>query len=116
MQQQPQDELWHLLCRREMLKRSGFNLAAIALGTLLGRGGARAAPEGGGVTPPSILGPRRPHLAPRAKRVIYLHMIGAPSQLDLFDPKPELIKRDGEPCPAELLKGRRFAFIGGDGL
>jgi hypothetical protein len=43
-------------------------------------------------------------------------MIGAPSQLDLFDPKPELLKRDGQPCPPELLKGRRFAFIGGDQL
>jgi hypothetical protein len=50
---------------------------------------------------------------PRAKRVIYLHMIGAPSQLDLFENKPELNKRDGEECPESLLKGRRFAFIGG---
>jgi hypothetical protein len=40
-------------------------------------------------------------------------MIGAPSQLDLFDPKPELVARDGEECPASLLEGRRFAFLGG---
>jgi hypothetical protein len=45
--------------------------------------------------------------------VIYLHMIGAPSQLDLFDHKPELAARDGQDCPESLLKGRRFAFIGG---
>ena len=51
--------------------------------------------------------------APRAKRVIFLHMIGAPSQLDLFENKPELLKRDGQDCPESLLKGRRFAFIGG---
>jgi hypothetical protein len=49
----------------------------------------------------------------RAKSVIYLHMIGAPSQLDLFEPKPELVKRDGEVCPDSLLTGRKFAFIGG---
>lgn len=58
--------------------------------------------------------PRQPHFAPKAKHVIYLHMIGAPSQLDLFDHKPELMKRDGELCPAELLAGKRFAFIGGE--
>ncbi len=40
-------------------------------------------------------------------------MIGAPSQLDLFDHKPELVKRDGEHCPDSLLAGKRFAFIGG---
>lgn len=57
--------------------------------------------------------PKRPLLMPRAKRVIYLHMIGAPSHLDLFDYKPELVHRDGEDCPESLLDGRRFAFIGG---
>jgi len=56
---------------------------------------------------------KHPHFAPRAKNVIYLHMIGAPSQLDLFDYKPLLQKHDGQTCPEELLKGKRFAFIGG---
>ena len=51
--------------------------------------------------------------APRAKRVIFLHMVGAPSQLELFDYKPELQKYDGQPCPAELLENARFAFIRG---
>jgi hypothetical protein len=46
--------------------------------------------------------------------VIYLHMIGAPSQLDLFDNKPKLVERDGQTCPPDLLKGKRFAFIGGE--
>ncbi len=41
-------------------------------------------------------------------------MIGAPSQLDLFEPKPELNKRDNEVCPDSLLNGRKFAFIGGE--
>jgi hypothetical protein len=49
----------------------------------------------------------------KAKSVIFLHMAGSPSQLELFDYKPELKKYDGKPCPDELLKGKRFAFIKG---
>ena len=56
---------------------------------------------------------RAPHFAPKAKRVIFLFMAGAPSQLDLFDYKPALSQHDGQPCPAELIKGERFAFIKG---
>lgn len=52
-------------------------------------------------------------LAARAKRVIYLHMIGAPSQLELFDYKPVLKELDGQDCPQEFLEGKRFAFIQG---
>ena len=54
----------------------------------------------------------QPHFAPKAKHVIYLHMIGAPSHLDLYDEKPELKKRHNEPCPPEVTKDRDFAFIG----
>ena len=64
-----------------------------------------------GTDPAALPGP---HFAPKAKHVIYLHMIGAPSHLDLFDYKPMLQKHDGEKCPDELLKGKRFAFIGGE--
>jgi len=53
------------------------------------------------------------HFAPKAKRVIFLHMAGAPSQLELFDYKPELTKLDGKDCPKEFLEGQRFAFIQG---
>ncbi len=56
---------------------------------------------------------RKPHFVPRAKRVIVLHMAGAPSQLELFDHKPELTKHDGQDCPQEFLEGQRFAFIRG---
>ncbi len=49
----------------------------------------------------------------KVKRVIYLHMIGAPSQLELFDYKPELVRYNGRDCPAEFLEGKRFAFIRG---
>jgi len=50
---------------------------------------------------------------PRAKSVIYLHMAGSPSQLDLFDHKPALTRLDGSACPEEYLAGKRFAFIKG---
>lgn len=53
------------------------------------------------------------HIAPKAKRVIFLHMAGAPSQLELFDYKPELAKYDGKSTPQEYLAGQRFAFIQG---
>jgi hypothetical protein len=49
----------------------------------------------------------------KARAVIYLHMAGAPSQLELFDYKPELQKLDGQDCPPSLLEGKRFAFIKG---
>jgi hypothetical protein len=94
-----------LLKRRAFFQRGGLALGSFSLAALL-RQSLDAAPAGG-------LDAVRPMFAPRAKHVIYLHMIGAPSQLDLFENKPELLKRDGEECPESLLKGRRFAFIGG---
>jgi hypothetical protein len=56
---------------------------------------------------------RRPHFAPRAKRVIYLHLTGSPPNLDVYDYKPELVRRDGQDCPAQFLNGRTFAFTSG---
>jgi hypothetical protein len=97
--------------RREFLRSSGVGLGAIALGTLLEKS---IAADEAGLAPADPLAPRLAHFAPRAKSVIYLHMIGAPSQLDLFDHKPKLAEFDGQPCPAELLKGKRFAFLGDD--
>jgi hypothetical protein len=63
--------------------------------------------------PTSPLSVLPPQFAARAKRVIYLHMAGAPSQLELFDHKPELTKLNGQDCPASFLAGKRFAFISG---
>ncbi len=63
--------------------------------------------------PTQPLLPDMPHFAPKAKRVIYLHMAGSPSQLELFDYKPELVKLDGKECPQEFLAGKQFAFIQG---
>jgi hypothetical protein len=63
--------------------------------------------------PKSPLSALPPQFAGRAKRVIYLHMAGAPSQLELFDYKPDLSRLDGQDCPASFLVGKRFAFISG---
>src|SRR4051812_3263003 len=94
--------------RRRFLAHSGFGLGSIALASLLNEG--RTAEIASEANDP--LAPRKPHRKPRAKHVIYLHMIGAPSQLDLFNYKPELVERDGQVCPEELTRGKRFAFIG----
>src|SRR5262249_49793417 len=75
-------EIAQRLNRRLFLTRSGLSLGALALGTLLGRDRASAAPA------ESATG--LPHFAPKAKRVIYLFQSGAPSQMDLFDYKPGL--------------------------
>jgi hypothetical protein len=93
--------------RREFLNTTG--LGAIALATLLQRDG-RAAES---AAPANPLTPRPPMFAPKAKSVIYLHMSGAPPQHDLFDYKPKLNELHLKPCPEELLKGQRFAFIKG---
>ena len=92
------------LTRRWFLRDCGVGLASVALAQLLQRDG-RAAPAA------NPLAPRAPHFAPKAKRVIYMFQAGAPSHLELFDPKPELTKRDGQLPPAALLEGYRAAFI-----
>ncbi len=91
--------------RRALLRASSIGLASIALSELLGSTAVASELQ-------RPLAPKQPHFAPRAKHVIYLHMIGAPSQLDLFEEKPELVKRNNQPCPPEVTKDRDFAFIG----
>ncbi|HAV62555.1 MAG TPA: sulfatase, partial [Verrucomicrobiales bacterium] len=80
-----QSEIGKILSRRAFLARSTTGLGAIALGTLLRRatGAEPAAAPGLGALPGL-------HFAPKAKRVIYMFQSGAPSHLDLFDPKPKL--------------------------
>jgi hypothetical protein len=93
--------------RRYFLRQSAAGVGGMALAALL----HRDAPGAGSVVNP--LAPRQPHFPPRAKRVIYLHLTGSPPHLDLFDYKPELVKRNGEECPEEFIKGKRFAFTSG---
>jgi hypothetical protein len=97
-----------LVSRRWFLQECRVGLGALALLDLLGTSGPAAQGSPALADP---LAPRAPHHSPRAKRVIYLFMAGAPSQPDLFDYKPELARRDGTLPPAELLAGYRAAFI-----
>ncbi len=91
--------------RRHFLRQSTAGLGGIALAGLLGGENAPAAEAPLAVKPS--------HFPPRAKRVIYLHLTGSPPNLDLYDYKPELVKRDGEDCPDAFLEGREFAFTTG---
>ena len=86
----------------------GMWLASQAQNALASSGAAIIAHD-----PANPLGTLAARVAPKAKRIIYLHMIGAPSQLELFDYKPELARLDGQDCPEEFLEGKRFAFIRG---
>lgn len=97
------------LTRRHFLSSSALSLGALWMGAQKDGLSATALKK----DPSSPLLPAVPHFAPKAKRVIYLHMAGAPSQLELFDHKPELAKLDGQECPAEFLEGKQFAFIQG---
>ncbi|MGI8977775.1 MAG: DUF1501 domain-containing protein [Pirellulaceae bacterium] len=95
--------------RRWFFKECGVGLGAIALQSLLGGSGTNSL-----AAPPAFadpMAPKQPHFAPKAKRVIYLFMAGAPSHLEMFDNKPKLAEMDGKLPPPELLKGYRAAFI-----
>jgi hypothetical protein len=88
----PRDQLLQMLTRREFFSRLGTGAGALALAAMLTDGAGaetvkRAAYD---------LLPKSPHVTPRAKRVIYLFQNGGPSQVDLFDPKPELKKQEGQ--------------------
>ena len=67
--------------------------------------------DGQAATRTDPLAPKQPHFAPKAKNVIFLFMEGAPSQIDLFDPKPELQKWHGKPLPESMTKDLKLAFI-----
>jgi len=92
----PREQFFRTETRREFLKHTGAGIGAMALASVLNGAGTAA---------------QRPHFQPRAKRVIYIHLVGAASQLDLFDYKPELVKRNGQKCPDHMFKGKRLAFI-----
>jgi uncharacterized protein (DUF1501 family) len=87
--------------RRYFFRECGVGLGKIALASLLVEGARSTA----------LAATKPPHFAPKAKRVIFLFMAGAPSQLDLFDHKPTLAAHDGKPVPHELVKDQRYAFI-----
>jgi hypothetical protein len=96
----PIDTWQRNLTRRQLFQRVGMGVGGFALADLMGRD-LGASPAANQVS----------HFAPKAKSVIYFHLVGAPSHLDLFDYKPELQKRNGELCPAEMFEGKQLAFI-----
>lgn len=98
------------ITRRHFLKECGLGFGGLALGSLWGCTTNHSSSVLNVANP---LQARAPHFPPRARSVIYLHMAGAPSQLELFDYKPALQKLHGQDCPPSLLEGKKFAFIRG---
>jgi len=105
----PQTEYLKHVTRRQFFRHCGTGLGTLALTSLLNPRLLAADPAA--ASDPTL--PRPPHFAPKARQVIYLHMAGAPSQLDLLDYKPKLVELDGQKVPESLIQGERFAFIKG---
>jgi uncharacterized protein DUF1501 len=103
--QQLQTEAARAITRRWFFRECGVGVGAIALSQLLGTHASAAEAV------PNPMAPRPPLLPGKAKNVIHLFMAGAPSQLDLFDYKPELAKLEGQPLPPSVIGGQRYAFI-----
>src|SRR5712691_4477436 len=99
-----------LTTRRRFFQQCDTGIGALALASLLNENLFAADAKSGA----SGDAPRGAHFKPKAKNIIYLFMSGGPSQLELFDYKPELIKRSGEKTPEELVKNIRLAQIGKD--
>ncbi|WP_166829985.1 DUF1501 domain-containing protein [Thalassoroseus pseudoceratinae] len=93
-------ELQKTLDRRHFLSNCGVGIGQLALASLMANS-TTAGPTNA----------KPPHFAPKAKRVIYLFMVGAPSQLELFDHKPKLAELEGQPIPPSVIEGQRYAFI-----
>ena len=94
------------LQRREFLTTTASGLGGLALGSLLSADGVSAASSGS-----NPLAPRSSHFPARAKNCIFCFQAGAPSHIDLFDPKPKLNELHGQPLPASMTENVRFAFI-----
>src|SRR5881396_297318 len=100
----PAEENLRFLTRRKFFQQCGTGMGALALASLLNENlFAASGKMAGAATPPG------PHFKPKAKNIIYLFQSGGPSHLDLFDYKPELNKRNGQPMPDEMLKNIRLA-------
>ena len=101
----------HHFTRRAVLNQSGLGLGSLALAGLLNGASANGDDPAQAERP---MESRPAPFLPRAKNVIYLFMAGGPSQLELFTPKPVLNEFHGKSPPAELVEGRRFAFLPAD--
>jgi len=106
--------------RRHFLRSLGGGLGTLFLGAMASKfvpsvnaAGTETAALDFRRDPRTPLSPLPPEFTAKVRRVIYLHMAGAPSQLELFEHKPDLKRLDGQDCPASFLAGKRFAFISG---
>ncbi|MEM6318617.1 MAG: DUF1501 domain-containing protein [Bacteroidota bacterium] len=101
--------------RRVFLKQFSMGLAGMAFGSTLASCGGKgdAVIANSAINKATNVANKLAHFAPKAKSVIFIHMAGAPSQLELFDYKPELAKLHDQACPPSLLEGKKFAFIRG---
>src|SRR4051794_15449616 len=97
-----------LQSRRHFLANSANSVGMLALASLLQQDGVLGAPAPAELNP---LAPKPPHFAPKAKSCIFIYLEGAPSQIDLFDPKPKLRELDSQKLPESFTKNVRFAFI-----
>jgi hypothetical protein len=98
--------------RRHFLKKCRTGMGMMALGSILDSCNLFSGNNDNPLAANPLMA-RAPHFAGKAKSVIFLHMAGAPSQLEMFDYKPELQKMDGMDCPESFIKGKKFAFIRG---
>lgn len=99
--------------RRQFLKEGAMGLGALALGSIFYGCSDEQKIKNIMFDASNPLGVKPPHFFGKAKSVIYIHMAGAPSQLEMFSYKPELAKLDGLDCPPSLIEGKKFAFIRG---
>lgn len=102
-------ELLHT--RRSFLCTAASGLGGIALASLLQNDPLLAGPHLPSPASTNPLAPKPPHFPGKAKNCIFIFMAGAPSQIDLFDPKPKLNELHGQPLPESMTKNVRFAFI-----
>src|SRR5208282_4170294 len=102
-----QNELVPSVSRRHFLNDCGYGLGKIALAGLLT--GALDQPTIAAAMAVNPLAPKKPHFPAKAKAVIHLFMAGAPSQLEMFDNKPELARLEGKPLPPSVIGGQRYA-------
>ena len=102
------DEFRRIQTRRSFFRECAGGVGMIALSDLLSMEGRAATAD---VPKDDPLAPKAPHFPGKAKNVIFLFMEGAPSQMDLFDPKPALRKWHGQALPASLTKDLKLAFI-----
>jgi hypothetical protein len=106
----PPEEILKVRTRRQIFQDSVTGLGTIALASLLNENLFAARTKLESADP---LGPKAAHFKPRAKNIIYLHMAGAPSTLDMFDFKPKLNELNGQICPDSYVRGQFFAFLKG---